>query len=219
MKPNKQFENLLLESPISFNQQTLERLNDYLLLIKHWSKKMNLVSYTDRRAVYIKHFIPSFWFHEIIEEEKPESILDIGSGAGFPGLILKIINPEIDICLVESNRKKTLFLKEVAEQLDINPQIINKRIEDFKNETEKTFDVIVSRAVTSLKQIWEWSDELLNNKGKVIVIKGSDYKNESNYERNPEFKISEITPTYKWISNSPNLKNKLIVKMKNHERK
>lgn len=214
MKPDKQFEKLLLKSPISFDQQTLSRLNDYLILIKLWSKKMNLVSYTDRREVYAKHFIPSFWFFENIEEEAPESILDIGSGAGFPGLILKIIKPEIDVCLVESNRKKTLFLKEAAEQLGIKPQIINDRIEIFKSDTSKTFDVIVSRAVTSLKQIWEWSDGLLSSNGTMIVIKGADYKSESNYENDPAFTISEIKPELKWISNSPNLKNKLIIKMK-----
>lgn len=214
MKPDKQFEHLLLKSPISFDQQTLNRLNDYLSLIKHWSKKMNLVSYTDRRDIYLKHFVPSFWFYENIEQENPESILDIGSGAGFPGLILKIIKPEINVYMVESNRKKTLFLREVAEQLDINPQIINERIEKVITESDKTFDVIVSRAVTSLKQIREWADGLLTKNGVIFVIKGVDFKNEPDFEYGAGYNIYEIEPELKWINNSPNLKNKLLIKMK-----
>ena len=213
MKPDKKFDELLSKVPIQIDQQAVNRLIDYLLLIKQWSKKMNLVSYTDRKDVFVKHFIPSFWFFETIELEKPNSILDIGTGAGFPGLILNILKPRVAICLVESNRKKTLFLKEAAEQLDIYPQIINDRIENFITETNKTFDVIVGRSVTSLKQIWEWSNGLLSKNGYLFVIKGTDYKIELNQENSIDFKISEIVPGIKWTSSSPNLKNKIIVKM------
>jgi len=213
VKPDKKFDELLSKVPTQIDQQAVNRLIDYLLLIKQWSKKMNLVSYTDRKDIFVKHFVPSFWFFETIELEKPNSIIDIGTGAGFPGLILNILKPRIAICLVESNRKKTLFLKEAAEQLDIYPQIINDRIENFTTETNKTFDVIVSRAVTSLKQTWEWSSGLLSKNGCLFVIKGTDYKSELNQENSIDFKISEIMPGIKWTSSSPNLKNKIILKM------
>jgi 16S rRNA (guanine527-N7)-methyltransferase len=213
VKPDKQFENLLLKSPVSFDQETLSGLNDYLLLIKHWSKKMNLVSYTDRKDVFVKHFIPSFWFYETIKSEKPQLLLDIGTGAGFPGMIIKILNPQIDVYLVESNKKKTLFLREAAEEMDIVPKIINNRIESFMTETNKTFDVIVSRAVTSLKETWNWSNNLIAEKGSVFVIKGRDYKNELDQVDSTDIQISEIAPEPKWVASSPELKNKLIIKM------
>jgi 16S rRNA (guanine527-N7)-methyltransferase len=214
VKPDKQLEELLYRTPILFDKQTSSKLVDYLFLIKTWSKKLNLVSNTDKNYVYIKHFIPSFWLFETIESEKPKSILDIGSGAGFPGLIMKILSSKADVFLIESNRKKALFLKEAAEQLDIFPKILNDRIENYTEKTNKTFDVIISRAVTSLNKIWKWSNGILNKNGAVYVIKGTDYRNEFNQTDLSDYEISALVPESKWTNISPNLKNKLIVKMK-----
>jgi len=175
---------------------------------------MNLISYADRKDLYIKHFIPSFWFSDVINKKKPESLLDIGTGAGFPGIIINILNPRMEVTLIESNRKKILFLKEVADQLEIKPIIIYDRIEKFKILNNKTFDVIVSRAVTSINKIWEWSDGLLNINGTVFVIKGTDYKNEPDYTECSDFEIEEIKPELKWTASSQNLTNKLILKMR-----
>lgn len=183
-------------------------------MISQWSKRMNLVSYSDQKRIYENHFIPSFWFFETIKKENPKTVLDIGSGAGFPGMILKIINPVWDIYLVESNRKKSLFLLEVAEQLNLNPKVVNERIEKFIPEKNKTFDVILSRAVTSLKTLQSWSNVLLKRGGAIFTIKGLNYKNEVDYEEDDRFEYHEINPTIKWINISPNLKNKIIIKMK-----
>ncbi len=214
MKPEKQFASLFSNSPISLDQTQKDNLIQFLLLLKQWSKKMNLISYADRKEVYMKHFIPSFWFSDVVKQNNADSLLDIGTGAGFPGTIMKILNPKMAVCLIESNRKKTLFLKEVADQLDINPIIINDRIEKFKLQSEKTFDVIVSRAVTSVKQIWEWSNGLLNDDGAVFVLKGTDYKDETDLKASNNFKIEEFKPELKWSESSSDLTNKLILKMR-----
>ena len=213
VKPDNQSKNAVNNSLINADRQTTEKLAKYLVLIKQWSKKMNLISSTDKNDIFRKHFIPSFWFFETLETEKPKSILDIGSGAGFPGLILKILSPKTEVYLVESNRKKTLFLREVLEQLDIFPIIINDRIENFIQETDKTFDVIVSRAVTSINNIWEWSFNILNRKGSVYIIKGKDSKHELIDLNGANIKIFTIEPDSKWINNSQILKNKIIIKM------
>ena len=213
VKPDNQSKNPVNNSLINADRQTTEKLTKYLVLIKQWSKKMNLISSTDKNDIFRKHFIPSFWFFETLEIEKPKSILDIGSGAGFPGLILKILSPKSEVYLVESNRKKTLFLREVSEQLDIFPIIINDRIENFIQETDKTFDVIVSRAVTSLNKIWDWSINILNRKGSVYIIKGKDCRHELIDLNGANLKISTIEPGSKWINNSQNLKNKMIIKL------
>ena len=213
VKPDNQSKNPVNNSLINADRQTTEKLTKYLVLIKQWSKKMNLISSTDKNDIFRKHFIPSFWFFEALEIEEPKSILDIGSGAGFPGLILKILSPKSEVYLVESNRKKTLFLREVSEQLDIFPIIINDRIENFIQETDKTFDVIVSRAVTSLNKIWDWSINILNKKGSVYIIKGKDCRHELIDLNGTNLKISTIEPGSKWINNSQNLKNKMIIKL------
>ena len=214
MKPENQLTPHLLNSPLSFDQKAEDNLSDFLSLLKLWSKKMNLISRADRTNIYSKHFIPSFWFSEVVKNYNPKSLLDIGTGAGFPGIILSILYPKTEVTLIESNRKKTLFLKEVADQLNINPIIINDRIENFIAQKEKTFDVIVSRAVTSIKQIWQWSIDLLNARGAAFVLKGTDYKTEPDYIDQSDFKIEEIKPELKWTNSSPNLSNKLILKMR-----
>lgn len=214
MKPEKQLTAFFSNSPLSLDQNKEDNLSLFLSLLMQWSKKMNLISYADRRDIFRRHFIPSFWFFDVIKKNRPESLLDIGTGAGFPGIILKILYPKTEVTLIESNRKKTLFLKEVADQLKINPIIINDRIENFKIQNKETFDVIVSRAVTSINQIWEWAHGLLNNDGAVFVLKGTDYKTESDYKEQNEMKIDEIKPELKWTASSPNLTNKLILKMR-----
>jgi len=214
VKPDKHLTSFLSNSPISFDQKTEDNLSDFLSLLNSWSKKMNLISHADRMDIYVKHFIPSFWFSGVVKQNNPESLLDIGTGAGFPGIIIKILNPNIKVTLIESNRKKILFLKEAADQLDINPIIINDRIENYKGHNKETFDVITSRAVTSLKQMWEWSKDLLNTNGAVFVLKGTDYKNETDYIDQNDFIIEEIIPELNWTTSSPNLTNKLILKMR-----
>jgi 16S rRNA (guanine527-N7)-methyltransferase len=213
VKPENQSIDQLCRSLINADRQTTENLIKYLSLIKLWSKKMNLVSISDRNDIFRKHFIPSFWFNENIKDEKIENILDIGSGSGFPGLILKILNPKTEVYLIESNRKKTLFLKEVSEQLDIFPVIINDRMENFNQQTDIKFDIIVSRAVTSINVLWEWSVDVLKNNGAVYIIKGQDYDNELIQSHDTNFKIFKIKPDNTWVNNSPNLKNKIIIKM------
>ena len=213
MKPENQSVDFLCSSLINADRQTTEKLIKYLSLIKLWSKKMNLVSSSDKNDVFRKHFIPSFWLNENIKDEKIQNILDIGSGSGFPGLILKILNSETEVYLIESNRKKTLFLKEVSEQLNIFPLIINDRIENFNRQTNIKFDIIVSRAVSSINKVWEWSVNILNNTGSVYIIKGRDYNNELINLHDTNFNIFKMEPNPTWVNNSPNLKNKIIIKM------
>lgn len=221
MEPENLSIDLLCKSLIDADRQTTENLIKYLSLIELWSKKMNMVSMSDKNAIFRKHFISSFWFNENIKHKKHKkhkTILDIGSGSGFPGLILKILNPNTEVYLIESNRKKTLFLKEVSEQLDIFPIIINDRIENFIRQTDIRFDVIVSRAVTSINKIWEWSVNILKKDGSVFIIKGLDINEELLNLNQKNINISKIEPDQKWINNSQNLKNKIIIKMTRHER-
>jgi 16S rRNA (guanine527-N7)-methyltransferase len=214
VKPKRIIEEFLAKTKIDHDQQALNRLDGYLVLLQAWSKKMNLISRPDRNEVFSNHFIPSFWYYLNLNKENPGSVLDIGSGAGFPGLILKILKPELNVYLVESNYKKSLFLKECTDSLELNTVIINDRIEKYKTFANKTFDVIVSRAVTSIKRLIKWSENLLDKNGSIYVIKGKDYKKDMNSDEIENIDIVEIEPDYILNYYSPKINSKLLLKIK-----
>lgn len=213
MKPDPQIKNILNDLLIIKDKKTIDRLDKYVDIIKIWSGKMNLISRGDLAALLTKHIIPSFWLFDTIKIKDSQSVLDIGSGSGLPGVVLKILNPTLKTFLIESNRKKALFLKEVSEKLEINPVIINERMETFAYETIESFDVIVSRAVTSINTIWGWAKAALKDGGSAYIFKGLDFENEIQDLDNSNIRINIYNPTDKWVANSPQLMNKVIIKM------
>ena len=105
VKQNSELSNLgefLLSTDLEFDDQMMRQLNVYMQLISLWSKKINLVSKDDTKNLVKKHLIPCLWFSEIIKKEKVNTLLDIGSGAGFPGIVIKIINPNLNVALIDS---------------------------------------------------------------------------------------------------------------------
>ena len=218
MKPHKKFESFLQQAGVLYDIRAPQRLSVYLSLLQKWSQKMNLVSAPDVRSLVENHFIPSFWYFFNFEKAKTiNSVLDIGSGAGFPGLVINILNPELELFMVESNKKKSLFLKECAEHLELSPKVVNERMADFRKHNKKSFDVITSRAVTSVKQIINWSEGLTKKHGRIYVLKGIDYRSAEKFSRLANIVITELSPDKAWILNAPKLKNKLLLKIEKYE--
>lgn len=139
---------------------------DYLL---EYNSHTNLTAIRDKEGVYLKHFLDSASVGFVYKLTN-EKILDIGTGAGFPGVVLKVLFPEIRLTLIDSNNKKTTFLKNLLERLDIfDVTVLNDRVENMKEKA--TFDIATSRAVSEMRILAELSLPFLKIGGRVIALK------------------------------------------------
>ena len=169
----------------------LEQLEKYYEILVTENKKYNLTAITDKETVYLKHFYDSLTITKIIELSN-QSLCDIGTGAGFPGMVLKIFFPNLKVTLVDSTLKKCNFLNYVIDELNLtNIEVLNKRAEEFSKEVREQYDIVTSRAVAPLKHLLEYSIPLVKVNGTYIAMK-SDVTNEiigiSNYEKKLDIK-------------------------------
>lgn len=164
------FKEELIKMGIVPTEKELSLLKNYCEELLIYNKKVNLTALKTKEEVYLKHFYDSL---TIIKgyHFTSESVLDIGTGAGFPGLVLKIFFPDIKLTLLDSNHKKTDFLKYISDKLKINVEIVNNRAEIFFQEG-RTFDIVVSRAVANLIVLSELSIPFCKVSGYFIAMKG-----------------------------------------------
>ena len=169
----EEFINELQKIGIIINDNQLKQLDIYYHLLKEENKKYNLTSITDESSVYLKHFYDSLTIIKSIDI-KNEYICDIGSGAGFPGIVLKIVFPDIKIDLLDATLKKCNFLNLVISTLNLeNIYVLNKRAEEYSHECREKYDIVVSRAVAPLKHLLEYSIPLLKINGIFIALKSN----------------------------------------------
>lgn len=143
------------------------------------NQKINLTAITKEDEVYIKHFYDSLIVSKYIDFSKDLKVADIGSGAGFPGIPLKIVNPNIKLYLIEPTLKRCLFLERLVNKLDLKDvYIINKRAEDLLERDE--FDIVLARAVASLNILVEISIPFIKVNGSFIALKGNNVDEEIN---------------------------------------
>ncbi len=140
------------------------------------NEKYNLTNITLKEDVYTKHFLDSLSLETVYDLKKDISVCDVGSGAGFPAVPLKIMYPNIKLTVIEPTLKRCNFLKQLFEKLDIKDvNIINDRAENVKN---LKFDLVTARAVSNLPMLLELCLPLVKVKGRFIALKGSNYKEE-----------------------------------------
>lgn len=164
-----QFLKELLTIGITPTKQQLEQLDKYYKLLIEWNNKINLTRIIEEKDVYLKHFYDSLTLYKAIDLNSVNRLLDIGTGAGFPGIVLKIFFPKIHIVLLDSLRKRLKFLEIVIKELDLkNIEIIHSRIEDYK---EKDFDVITTRAVANLSKLLKYIKPIMTPETKFIPMK------------------------------------------------
>lgn len=150
----------------------LEQLAKYYELLIFYNEKVNLTAITKEKDVYLKHFYDSLTLVKVLDLNKDLSVCDIGTGAGFPGLVLKICFPSLRITLVDSLEKRIKFLNLVINKLSLtNIRTINSRIEDYKEH--EAFDVVVSRAVAKTNILLELGCQLPKQNGYFILMKGN----------------------------------------------
>ena len=158
---------------IELNQKQLEQLKKYYELLIEWNEKINLTAITEKEQVYLKHFYDSLTINKVYELNKKIKVCDMGTGAGFPGIVLKIVFPNLQIELVDSLMKRIKFLDLVIKELELKDITTNHaRIEEYSIKHIEEYDLITARAVTNLRMLTEISSQALKIKGKMIFLKG-----------------------------------------------
>ena len=169
---------------ITLSEENLNNLDIYKELLKEYNKKFNLTTIIKDTDIYLKHFYDSLCLLSLNEVRKAKSILDIGTGAGFPGLVIAIVLKDINVVLVESNGKKCNFLKEVVSRLNLNNvTIYNMRAEEYVKNSRELFDVVTSRAVADLTILCELSIPAVSINGYFLPMK-AHVDEELNYSMN-----------------------------------
>ncbi len=156
---------------IELTKQQLQQLNDYYKILVEANKKINLTRIIKKEEVYIKHFYDSLTIQNITNLQKPMTLCDVGSGAGFPGIVLKICFPQLKITLIDSLNKRVQFLKYVINKLALkNIEAYHLRAEELV-KTNTTFDLVVARAVAALPKLLPLCMDLVNEKGSFVAMK------------------------------------------------
>lgn len=148
----------------------------YYQSLVSFNEHTNLTAITEESEVYTKHFLDSIL--PIDEIPNGASLVDVGTGAGFPGVPLKIVRPDIKLTLVDSLNKRIVFLNELCQKLDIKVRTFHSRAEDYCKNNREKFDITTARAVARLNTLVEYLLPLTRIDGKVIVYKGSNYEEE-----------------------------------------
>lgn len=187
----KEIENLGLK----IDSDKLQKLDIYYHLLKEENQKYNLTNITDESEVYLKHFYDSLTIVKSIKLDN-QYLCDIGTGAGFPGMVIKIFFPKLRVDLIDATQKKCNFLSMVIEKLKLeNISVINARAEEYSKENRERYDIITSRAVAPLKHLLEYSIPLLKINGNFIALKSNidpECQNIENYHNKLFLKDEEI---------------------------
>ena len=186
------------EMDIDLSDKQLQQFEAYGALLVEWNEKMNLTAITDPEEVLEKHFLDSisgvsFLKDMMEEEEEPVKLIDVGTGAGFPGIPLKILCPEADLTLLDALQKRIGFLQEVISELGLEQvHCVHDRAEDAaqKEEYREQFDMAVSRAVASLPVRLEYCTPFVREDGLFLAYKGPSMMEELAASQNAMRKLS-----------------------------
>lgn len=158
---------------ISLTDEQLNQLALFYQLLLSWNEKMNLTRITNQEEVYLKHFYDSLTLYKEIKLETVDTLCDVGSGAGFPGIVLKIAFPNLDITLIDSLQKRVNYLNEIIKELKLsNIRAIHTRCEDYARVNREKYEVVTARAVANLKVLSELCLPLVKENGYFIAMKG-----------------------------------------------
>ena len=174
-----ELEKLLIDTFEIKDQSTLDSLYVYYETLVETSKVMNLTTIVELEEAYIKHFYDSLLLSKTVDLTKELKMADIGSGAGFPGLVIKIMFPNINITLIEPTLKRCNFLNLVINELGLtNIEVVNARAEEYIKDKRESFDIVTARAVAPLNILLELAIPFLKVDGVFLAMKGSNATDE-----------------------------------------
>jgi len=171
VKMNKEeFMKALKELNIDITLEQLSKLDSFYHLMLEWNERINLTRITEEEDVYLKHFYDSLTITKVVDLNKINTLCDVGTGAGFPGIVLKIMYPNLKITLIDSLQKRVNYLKEVIKKLDLKEiEAIHVRGEDYQGK----FDVVTSRAVANIEKLVNYTMHLVSKDGIFVAMKGN----------------------------------------------
>lgn len=169
------FTKMLEELGLQITEKQYKQFEIYYQTLIEWNQKMNLTAITEQDDVYIKHFYDSLCIVKTMDFNS-QTLLDVGSGAGFPSIPLKIMYPDLDITIIDALQKRITFLTELTKKLDVEAQLIHGRAEEF--ERKHCYDVVTARAVANLQMLSELCIPFVKIGGTFIALKGSKHEAE-----------------------------------------
>ena len=189
---NSEFIEELKKLNIIPTEQELSLLEKYYDLLIEENNKTNLTRITEKEEVYLKHFYDSLTITKIVDLNRVHSLCDVGTGAGFPGIVLKIFYPNLKVILIDAREKKVIFLNKVIKELNLKDiEAIHIRAEEYHNK----FDVVTARAVANIEKLLDYTMHLLNKDGELIAMKGdidTELTKEVQDRINKNYKIIDI---------------------------
>ncbi len=193
-KPAEVLKKGIIELGLTPSKEQINAFMIYLSELKRWNKAYNLTALRKDEDIIIKHFFDSLLYLKTIPEGEIR-VADVGSGAGFPGIPLKIIRPEIDMYLIEPSRKKSAFLRHIIRRLELKQiEVIEKRIEEIKvnQELAQPVDVALTRALFSIKDFLKKASSVVKKGGILILNKGPKVEEELKKLQNVEYKVLPV---------------------------
>lgn len=194
---------LLQSLPKNFllSSSQLELFDAYIELLLKWNGKVRLISTSDESRIVKRHIVESLVVTGIKQIPRYSSVLDLGAGAGLPGIPLKIADPTIRLTLLDSRRMKSLFLEEAVRTLKLDEaQVVHDRAEKMAEKFAGKFDRVVARAVSSLYNLWQWASPVLKKDGVLLAQKGGDLSHETDelLTAYPKLKIEKLEYDPAW---------------------
>lgn len=184
------FELELNKIGIKVSSEQLNQFNRYYELLIEWNEKINLTSIIEKKDVYLKHFYDSATIVKVINLEKEKSLCDIGTGAGFPGIVLKILFPTLKVTLIDALEKRIKFLNVVISELNLKDiETIHARSEEYGIKNRELYDIVTARAVASLPVLMEYCVPLVKT-GKFFIPMKANISQEINISENAIKKLN-----------------------------
>ncbi len=154
---------------INMTEEQLNQLDQFYKILVTENEKINLTRITNEKEVYLKHFYDSLTIVKVVDLNQIESVCDVGSGAGFPGIVLKIIYPHLKVTLVDSLLKRVKYLNNTIKKLNLEQiEAIHIRSEEYKEK----FDLVTARAVANIEKLVKYTMHLVNKNGIFVAMKG-----------------------------------------------
>ena len=181
---------------IDLTEEQLKKLEHFYELLISWNEKMNLTRITEKEEVYLKHFYDSLTLTKVVDLKDVETLCDVGSGAGFPGIVLKIVFPNLKITLIDSLQKRVNYLNAISKELELKDIVaIHTRCEDYAKINREKFDIVTARAVANLKMLSELCIPMVKVNGYFIAMKANvedEIKESKNILNELSSKIEEV---------------------------